>query len=725
MLVLLLMVEPTETAYKLETETVDWRLQIRARWDPYPHPDIMIVAVDDASLEKYDRWPWDRRVHAEMLQNLIQVTPLVVALDFIFSEEQSREIDEYFGAQMEVLPSVITGAFTTKDPNLAKIKPDIDLEPEHPMDYWNRRDKAIEWWDRHIIPQVYGDLYQIPVQKDEVGLAIPIEPLLVYGDFGVVDADPGADGVRRKILLIKRVGKYVFPSISLKAVCAYLGIPMQDVRVELGHAISFETYNGKKYSIPIDEHGFYSINYRNLDHFNETKPYHVIGYAKLNELIQQGVENWPQEQIANPTNKIILAGQWATGLSDLGPSPYREQSPLVLVHAQIISNILQEDFVQIFTFRQLAVWWLLLTLITLLAFHVQSGNFTIVFPLLIAFGYSAVNLALFIAHSIQLPYFLPMFGYASVTGGAMFIRWWQERKSREQLKSLFATYVSKSVMNNLLENPDALGLGGVSKPVTIFFSDIRGFTTYSETLEPAELVRQLNEYFNRMCPIIIESQGTLHKFIGDAIMAAWGDVLSTHPEEDARKGVRACLKMRRELAALNRKRLNEGLPPMKIGMGINHGNVNVGNIGSNERKEFTLIGDAVNVASRLEGLTKQFHTDLAVGEKVRPFLKDDFLLRSLGVIMPKGKTIPMRIYEVFGEKGDSESAVSAAWCTRYEEAFENYLARRFGPAREGFLACLQTRHDDFCCQTYLRYCETYLHEPPPESWDGVVILTEK
>ena len=288
--------------------------------------------------------------------------------------------------------------------------------------------------------------------------------------------------------------------------------------------------------------------------------------------------------------------------------------------------------------------------------------------------------------------------------------------------------LSPEVMGHLLNHQENLKLGGSKRAVTILFSDIRDFTKFSEGLEEQELVRQLNDYFTRMVACVKDSGGTLHKFIGDAIMSVWGDIVVADQgiEKDAQNAVRSALLMRRRLRELNEERGTRNMAPLRIGIGLNHGDVLVGLIGAASRSEFTVMGDAVNTASRLEGLTKEFHTDLAISESVYELLGDDFLVRRLGLIVLKGKTKPTVVYEVVAEKEDaSQAKISVEMIARYEEAFDHFLARRFTEAEAGFLACQKSYPDDYCVNEYLTASREFSTMPPPPDWDGRIVMTTK
>jgi adenylate cyclase len=241
-------------------------------------------------------------------------------------------------------------------------------------------------------------------------------------------------------------------------------------------------------------------------------------------------------------------------------------------------------------------------------------------------------------------------------------------------------------------------------------------------------MRQLNVYFERMVPCVKECNGTFHKFIGDAIMAAWGDLapLSLGPAKDAQNAVRAALMMRHRLFVLNEERVADKLIPLRFGIGLNHGVIQAGMLGSSGRKEFTVMGDGVNVASRLEGLTKLFKTDLAISETVQALIGADFLVRRLGLIVLVGKTQPTVVYEVLAEKSDlAMSRMSVEGVERYEKAFDDFLARNFEKSETGFAACATDYPEDHCIKRYLAASREFRVTPPPDDWDGRIVMTTK
>jgi adenylate cyclase len=350
-------------------------------------------------------------------------------------------------------------------------------------------------------------------------------------------------------------------------------------------------------------------------------------------------------------------------------------------------------------------------------------------PIVLIILYVVTAFGIFWLWSVQIALAWPVISYGAVNFGGVVLRWREEQKGRQQLKQLFSSMLSPEVLNHLLDHPENVKLGGSERAVTILFSDIRDYTKFSEGLSAGEVVRQLNVYFERMVACVKQCRGTFHKYIGDAIMAAWGDiaVASLGPAQDAQNAVRSALMMRRNLRELNEERKTEGLTPLRIGIGLNHGvGVLVGLIGASSQMEFTVMGDAVNTASRLEGMTKEFKTDLAISESVRLLIGDGFLCRRLGLIVLKGKTTPTVVYEVLAEKSDmSASKMSAGGVARYEEAFDHFLARRFAQAEAGFVACEKDYPDDYCTKSYLQASRKFAAEPPPPDWDGRIVMETK
>jgi len=302
-----------------------------------------------------------------------------------------------------------------------------------------------------------------------------------------------------------------------------------------------------------------------------------------------------------------------------------------------------------------------------------------------------------------------------------------ERIEKLRTRRTLERYVSKNLVKEVLENPGSYysTLRGVRVPVSILFSDLVGFTTLSEKADPEALVAQLNEYLTRMTSVVFGNGGTLDKFIGDAIMAVWGNVRSFGVAQDAKNCARAALAMRRELRQLNEKWRDEGRMGLGMGIGINQGEVIVGNIGSQERMDPTVIGDSVNLASRLEGLTRIYGVDILLGPTAAELVRDEFHLRSVARVQVKGKTKPVDAFTFIGARNADVDSQLLKWLEVYEEGLEKFRARDFTQAKILFSRFLEFYPDDLLAQMYLARSLDYERQPPDEAWNAVEVLTKK
>jgi len=302
-----------------------------------------------------------------------------------------------------------------------------------------------------------------------------------------------------------------------------------------------------------------------------------------------------------------------------------------------------------------------------------------------------------------------------------------ERIEKLRTRRTLERYVSKNLVKEVLENPGSYysTLRGVRVPVSILFSDLVGFTTLSEKADPEALVAQLNEYLTRMTSVVFGNGGTLDKFIGDAIMAVWGNVRSFGVAQDAKNCARAALAMRRELRQLNEKWRDEGRMGLGMGIGINQGEVIVGNIGSQERMDPTVIGDSVNLASRLEGLTRIYGVDILLGPTAAELVRDEFHLRSVARVQVKGKTKPVDAFTFIGARNEDVDSQLLKWLEVYEEGLEKFRGRDFTQAKILFSRFLEFYPDDLLAQMYLARSLDYERQPPDEAWDAVEVLTKK
>lgn len=295
----------------------------------------------------------------------------------------------------------------------------------------------------------------------------------------------------------------------------------------------------------------------------------------------------------------------------------------------------------------------------------------------------------------------------------------REQQEKEKIKNAFKQYVMPAIIDELLRDPSKLKLGGEKKHLSILFTDIKDFSTISEHLSPEQLVGFLNEYLTKMTDIILENHGVVDKYIGDAIMAFWGA-----PVDEPYHTYLVC-KSALDMVEINKKMNVEwkerGLPEIHTRIGINTGNVIVGNIGSEKKFDYTVLGDHVNLASRLEGLNKMYGTHVLISESTYQLVKDRVNVRSLDLVRVKGKTQPVKIYELLPEKLSKEDK---EFLRIWDKALELYCTRKFGDAKKWFESCLKIKAEK-AAEEYAERCRTFLKTPPPKDWDCVWTHTTK
>lgn len=311
-----------------------------------------------------------------------------------------------------------------------------------------------------------------------------------------------------------------------------------------------------------------------------------------------------------------------------------------------------------------------------------------------------------------------LFGYMAL----LLERWLESDAQRRQIRAAFTRYVSPSVVEQLVREPERLKLGGDRRHMSVLFSDLRGFTTLSEGLTPEKLVGVLNTYLNEMTNIVFEEGGVLDKYIGDAVMAFWNAPLDQ--ADHAARSVRTAIRMCKKLEEMNR----EGVFPkgieLKVGVGVNTGEMVVGNIGADIRYDYTVIGDSVNLASRTESLCKEYGVLIIITKNTRDMLDESFVTRELDSVAVKGKKEPVRIYQVLGIAGDVEDG-EIKFAKQFEIALNHYYAQRFAEAIKECDVLLQIKSDDLTTQHLLERCHLYQETPPPADWDGAWIMKKK
>jgi adenylate cyclase len=427
-------------------------------------------------------------------------------------------------------------------------------------------------------------------------------------------------------------------------------------------------------------------------------------------------------------DKIVLVGAASAIEHDVHPTPISGATSGPLIHFHAIAAALDGEFL---SETSPLVNLMLLAGAGLVAWVVVAFVRQTLVALLLLIGASAGYLAAAVwfynTHNLFL-LTLPVLGAFNLSGlFSLGYDFTLERLEKLRTRRTLERYVSKNLVKEILDNPDSFysSLRGVRLPATILFSDIVGFTTLTESADPEKLVAQLNEYLSRMTAVVFENNGTLDKFIGDAVMAVWGNVSSRGVTEDAKSCARTALAMRRELRGLNEKWEAQGTAPFHIGIGINHGDVLVGNIGSQEKADPTVIGDAVNLASRLEALTRTYSVDILVGARAAELIRDAFDLRSVALVQVKGKTQPVEIFTLIGAKNDRGDGEFLDKLETYEAGFRKFRERDFTQAKILFSQYLEFYPDDALARMYLERALEYEKEPPDATWNAVEVFKKK
>lgn len=424
-------------------------------------------------------------------------------------------------------------------------------------------------------------------------------------------------------------------------------------------------------------------------------------------------------------DKLIYLGPISETFHDEHRTPLGTQ-PGVEIHAHYGAALIDENPISEFP-KSKELWLLVGALIVsaVLLMALERVLLRMGIGVAVIFGYVAVSYIMFANKHVMMPVVVPLLAVLSVGGVITMFDFAIEQLEKAHVRGVLDKYVSSNVASMVINQGDSFdqALRGQNKAVSVLFSDIRGFTTLSESRTPEKLVEQLNEYFLQMVDRVLGQQGTLQKFIGDAIMAVWGDTHSLGTDVDCMGAVRAALKMRDALNELNNGwSANADREQLSIGIGINHGHVVVGELGHPQRMEFTCLGDGVNLAARLESATKQFGVDILVAEEAEKLTRDKVVYRRVDLAVFKGKTQPIAVFTPLGEVGIDVPA----WLGKYHAALDMFHQRKFEEARAAFDAVNEeVGGDDYLCKMYHKRCDHYTANPPPEDWNGSWVLTDK
>jgi adenylate cyclase len=729
----------------IEQRSLDLRFWMRGQ---RAHDDrVVIVDIDEKTLQNIGSFPFPRKSYAQLIDRLSAAGASVIALDATFPTPETD-------SAQQALQRLQHDAGSSASPALLQKTKDLEIASDQDAEFA----RALKSSSNVVLGHIFlGSESDAPVEsplareyfnivwakafpqvlkvkaKDgrdfDMGQAWIHNGGKVYSNveanisklaeaaesYGFINIRPDPDGTLRHAMLIARYrDQDFFPSLDLQVVREYEKIQDQDVA-------AFIAPNGLE-RIQLGNHTLRPAH-DGTDLINYTGSYGTYRHFSMWDVISGAV---PPDSFRG---KMVLVGATALGIGDIRNTPFEGVYMGVEVHANIIDNVLHSgEKGQSFLTRGLNDEMIDLGFI--LVFGLVFGFlFSHITPLystlsmlatLALFGWFVYFM--FAEEGRWLSFVIPAgtlaANYAAITSFRMIF----EEREKRKIRKTFSQYLSPGVIKLIEKDPQKyIRPGGEMKELTVMFSDIRGFTTISEGLTPDELVQLLNEYLGEMTDIVFATNGTLDKYIGDAIMAFWG---SPYPQDDhAFRGCSCALRMIQRLDALNVKWKSEGRRPISIGIGLNAGPVNVGNMGSAKRLAWTVMGDNVNLASRLEGINKEYRTQIVINETTYRQVGDQFVCRDLDKIRVKGKNHPVNIYELLGVA--AEKPKFASLLADFDLAMAAYRAQDWHAASARFGDLRDRYPDDGPTQVFLERSLNFLKHAPEGEWDGVYVMTTK
>ncbi|HUV21398.1 MAG TPA: adenylate/guanylate cyclase domain-containing protein [Gammaproteobacteria bacterium] len=730
-LILFILLIDTSGVYKypflkqLENWTYDTRLN-------FTRPDtlddrVVIVDIDENSLAEVGRWPWGRDKLATIVDNLFATYQVkVVGFDIVFAEK-----DESSGlAQFEQLANTTLKNNSDYQRALKEIRPSL-LHDEIFANslvgknvvmgyYFKARLQEGESGVTGMLPPALTKMdvqwsERLPINK-AAGFGGNLEILQSSALSGGYFDNPfvDADGVFRRVPLVQAYEGYLFASLALATTQGYLDAKGIELAVEAQGSkggkeyYALEAINLQRFKIPVDANGAVFVPYRGRQ---GSFPY-VPAYKVLNGSVDP----------AQLQGKIVLIGTSAPGLLDLRSTPVQNIYPGVEVHANIISGILDNRIKHKpawtvgYEFVLLVIVAVSMALLLPLVSPLIAAASTLGFSIVIMVGtFAAWN------NNLILPLASPMLLIVLIFMLHMTYGFFIESRGKRQLANLFGHYIPPELVDEMSESPEEFSLDGENREMTVLFSDVRGFTTISEGMNPKELTQLMNALLTPMTRVIHKNRGTIDKYMGDAIMAFWGAPLAD--TEHARHALYAAMDMIKEIKVMQADFKQRGWPTVNIGIGLNTGNMNVGNMGSEFRMAYTVLGDAVNLGARLEGLTKNYGVNIIVSESTKSEIPE-FLFRELDLVRVKGKNEPVAIFEPVGHRNDVEKSITEE-LSAYRKALTSFRAQSWDKAELDFFNLNRNYPDRYLYQVYLDRVTVYRNEPPGDDWDGVFTHTSK
>ncbi len=698
------------------TQSLDDRIQdsmFRVRGPVAASGRVVIVDLDEQSLKEIGQWPWPRDVVAQLLRNIGAAEPLVIGLDIVFAEPDRTSPRNYLPLFQKLSAQDLSGLREKLPDNDAILGETIGATPTVLGYFFQLRDDGMESGGAMPFP-----VWSLGADKIDEGLRNGLwdvthayRPVMNTPEIsgmslteGFFNSAPDSGGAVRRVPLLIRFKDTLFPSLTFEMLREGLDVAPMPALEPLGfQGIKF----GERF-IWTDRGARLCVNFRGG---HGSFPY-ISAVDVLHGHVDPEVFK----------NNYVLIGTSSAGLSDNVATPYSKALPGVEVHATIIDNVLKDDEFRYDAPSNAAIivalvliGGTLLSLVLRFAGPISGLFIGILFVVYLTVG----NYYLFFLKNrwVGLTYAVGAIILVYIVSTT--VNYFSEGRQKKFIRNAFGRYVSPQVVAEMIASPAKLTLEGEEKELTVMFSDIRDFTSLSERLTPRDMRILLNEYLTSMTDIIMAGRGTVDKFIGDAIMAIWGAPLDD--DEHAANAVRATMKMLNQLEQLNRDWKNRGFPEIKIGAGINTGLMNVGNMGSDSRFDYTVIGDNVNLASRLEGLNKIYGTKMLISQATKDAGGDKIFCRVVDNVRVKGKLEAVRIYEPLceGEPDFKLREMSEAMTAM----FDAYEKGDFKQAAQ-ILEAAPFTIEDGLRQVY-RSRLKQLQQEPPASWDGVFVFNTK
>ncbi len=697
-------------------ENIDYDLEIRSSISPIDKAScpIAVVDIDDTSLQSVGRWPWPRKKMAELVDRLHELGAAVVAFDVIFPEPEANLAEEVIGALQNPARETVQ--------ELESIKEEFDYDLAFSKSLsqgtsilsiifvHNSSSRGIlpaplltlspEWTQSLEIPNETNYLSNIPLLETQAK------------DSGFINASPDRDGILRTAPILLRVDSSVYGSLGLQAARYFLKAKTAHlIAPSYGEIPVLEGIALGDRLIPTNESGQALIPFQG--------PPYSFPYISAVDLLDGKVA---KEAIAN---KIVFVGSTASALGDLHATPVSPVFPGIEIQASVALGIVN-DF---FPFKP--AWGLGATLVAMIGLGLLC---TFLFPFLGPLPLLALALGIPVAmilisrwlwhdQALVISVFFPillstLLFVLNIVHGFLF-----STRQRKELHAMFGQYVPPAYLDEMLEHKKTFNVDGENKELTVLFADIFGFTTLSSKMDAPEIKHVLNHYFTPMTEIIFKEHGTIDKYIGDMIMAFWGAPIDD--PEHAQHAVSAALEMQKHLLALNREFLSLGKPAIRLGIGVNTGIMNIGDMGSIFRRAYTVIGDAVNLGARIESLSRYYLVDTIVGSETWEKTKHLFLYEKLDKVRVHGRLQSCDIYTPLCRLEEATPEMKSR-AERHNQAVEAYLAKRWDEA-EGLFQKLKGEDPsmEHPYQIYLDRIAAFRAKPPTPDWDGTYIMTSK